>query len=530
MTASTTNQNLSTAEIVSPIVNRQSRCAQQLDLPPCLLVIFGASGDLTFRKLFPALFSLFVWDRLPANFAIMGISRTAYDDDSFQDKMRKSVEGSKGFTSELWAKLAKKLRYMPMSYDDPKDFKVLAKKLEELDLKYGTKENKLFYLAVPPNIYEPLAINLGKAGLAQRHEQGRTDRGWSRIVVEKPFGHDLPSARSLDSTLHQYFTEEQIFRIDHYLAKETVQNILMFRFANSIFEPIWNRNYIDYVSIVAAEDLGVGHRAGYYDQAGILRDMFQNHMMQLLALSAMEPPCRFFPNFVRDEKVRLYRCLRPFEVEQEFQDLVLGQYTSGNINGEQVPGYRQEPGIDSNSLTPTFAMIRVYLDNWRWQGVPFFLTSGKRLQNKLTRIVVQFKDVPHSMLRDIVGESIVANRLVMGIQPEEVIDMYFMAKESSPVLCLKPVIMRYDFNEDSDSFSGTKLDAYEKVLLDCILGDQMLFLRQDGVEQTWGFLTPILEMCEQCGDFERHLKYYPAGSWGPQAANELHPSYMCDVT
>jgi glucose-6-phosphate 1-dehydrogenase len=347
--------------------------------------------------------------------------------------------------------------------------------------------------------------------------------------VEKPFGHDLHSARSLDATLHEYFAEDQIFRIDHYLAKETVQNILMFRFANAIFEPIWNRNYIDYVSILAAEDIGVGHRAGYYDQAGVLRDMFQNHMMQLLALSGMEPPSRFFPDYVRDEKVRLYRCLRPFAVENEFQDLVLGQYTSGQIKGEQVPGYREEANVHSKSYTPTFAMLRAYLDNWRWQGVPFFLTSGKRLQDKLTRIVVQFKDVPHSMLRGIVESSIEANRLTMGIYPDESIHMTFMAKESSPVLCLKPVIMRYDFNEGAENTARSKLDAYEKVLLDCILGDQMLFWRQDGVEQTWGFLTPILEMCEECGDFDRHLQFYPAGSWGPQEAGKLHPNFQGDV-
>ncbi len=348
--------------------------------------------------------------------------------------------------------------------------------------------------------------------------------------MEKPFGHDLDSARSLDAALHEHFAEAQIFRIDHYLAKETVQNILMFRFANAIFEPIWNRNFIDHVSIIAAESLGVGHRAGYYDSAGVLRDMFQNHMMQLLALSAMEPPSRFMPDLVRDEKVRLYRSLRPFNVENEFADLVLGQYSSGESGGEAVPGYPEEDRVSPDSVTPTFAMLRAYIDNWRWQGVPFFITSGKRLKAKVSRIVVQFKDVPHSMLRGVVESTIDANRLTLDIQPEEAIHMTFMAKQPAPKLCLRPVVMNYGFDEGLEDSRSAGLDAYEKVLLDCIVGDQMLFWRQDGVELTWGFLTPILEMCEECGDLDRHLHHYAAGTWGPQTACELHPQYLKDIS
>lgn len=502
-------------------------CDGKLQLTPCAIVIFGATGDLTSRKLFPALYNLYAYDRLPEGFVIVGTGRSEHSEDSFREKMRESLEEHvPDYDRDLWRQMVPRLFYSQLDYDDVDGYRGLKERLEEIDaseeVRGATQGNRLFYLAVPPTLYKTIAGKLGEAGLAA-HEQ---EKGWSRIVVEKPFGHDLASARELDATLHRSFAEDQIFRIDHYLAKETVQNILMFRFANAIFEPVWNRNFIDYVSIIAAEDLGVGHRAGYYDKAGVLRDMFQNHMMQLLALSAMSPPSRFHADRVRDEKSRTYRSLRPFNVPGEFKDLVLGQYEAGEVNGKRVPGYREEPNIPEASSTPTFAMLRVYLDSWRWQGVPFYLTSGKRLTRKISRIVVRFKEVPHSMLRGVVDQAIEQNRLFMGIYPDEVIHMYFMAKKPAPQLCLQPVIMHYGFE---DSGGAPKLEAYEKVLLDCIMGDQMLFWRQDGVELTWGFLTPILEMCEECGELEQHLHRYPAGSWGPEQACDLHPGYYEDV-
>jgi len=352
---------------------------------------------------------------------------------------------------------------------------------------------------------------IGRAGLSAEMTDGN---GWSRIVVEKPFGTNLETAVDLDRSLHEYFKEHQIFRIDHYLAKETVQNVLMLRFANALFEPIWNRRYVDHVNITATETLGVEHRAGYYERSGVLRDMFQNHMMQLLALTAMEPPSRFEDELVRDEKTKVFRALRPFPVKYLQDYLVLGQYVAGTINGKPVPAYREEPDVDPNSITPTFAMMKVYLDNWRWQGVPFYLTSGKRLNKKLTQIVIQFKDVPHSLFRRTLGEEITANQLILGIYPDEKISLRFQTKNPGAKLCLRSVAMDFQYHQN---YSGPVLDAYEKVLLDCMIGDHMLFWRQDAVELCWSFLTPILMECETCQDLSKMLLTYESGSWGPQS-------------
>jgi len=414
-----------------------------------------------------------------------------------------------------WEHFAARLHYKAVIYDSPPFFTDLAASLHRIDRQYHTRGNKLFYLAVPPSLYPKIAGMIGQTGLSRQGENGN---GWARIVVEKPFGRDLKTAVELDQTLHRSFNEEQIYRIDHYLAKETVQNILVFRFANSIFEPVWNRRYIDYVSITAAETLGVEHRAGYYDQAGVIRDMFQNHMMQLLALTAMEPPSRFEADRVRDERVKVFRALRPFPVDRLDENIVLGQYGPGIIAGKEVPGYRQEPGVNTESMTPTFARMKVFIDNWRWQGVPFFLTSGKRLAKKLTEIVIQFKEVPHSMLRSALGAHITANRLTLGIQPDEVITLTFQTKQPGATFCLQSVTMHFDYHQQ---YKGPFLDAYEKVLLDCMLGDHMLFLRKDGVELCWSFLTPILEECETCRYRAEMLLPYNAGSWGPEAAREL---------
>nr|MBF0221150.1 glucose-6-phosphate dehydrogenase [Desulfobulbaceae bacterium] len=356
-----------------------------------------------------------------------------------------------------------------------------------------------------------IATGLGAAGL----EKGETQSSWARLVVEKPFGHDTQSAIALDRIIKKSFAEEQVFRIDHYLAKETVQNILMLRFANTIFEPIWNRSHIQYIGIITAEKLGVEHRAGYYEQSGVVRDMFQNHMMQLLALTSMEPPSLLEPDRVRDEKLKVFGSLKPLNGQTLNDNVILGQYGAGTIGGKAVPAYRNEDGVNPKSCTPTFAMMRLFVDTWRWKGVPFYLASGKCLQEKLTRIVVQFKEVPHSLFRGVLETNIAANRLVIGIYPEEKITLQFEAKGQGPSLCLEPVVMEYTYPEDTE-FS---FDSYEKVLFDCILGDHMLFWHQQGVERAWSFLDPVLDLCD-CAKYENTLQPYAAGSWGPESARE----------
>jgi glucose-6-phosphate 1-dehydrogenase len=478
-------------------------------LPPCTLVIFGASGDLTARKLIPAFYSLHLNNNLPEPFTIVGSSRTALSNDEFREKLRQATIDQDGMDASGWDAFAAKLFYQPVTYDSLETFNKLGGFLRDLDQQNGTKGNKIFYLAVPPTLYQGIAEMIGGAGLSREDTDGN---GWARIVVEKPFGRDLVTAMELEDTLHRSFDEKQIFRIDHYLAKETVQNILMFRFANTIFEPIWNRNYIDYVGILAAEDLGVENRAGYYEQAGVLRDMFQNHMIQLLALTAMEPPSFFDADRVRFEKGKVGRSLKPLGREILLDNIIIGQYEAGEIGGVPVAGYRKAPGVDPNSITPTYAMMRLFVDNWRWQGVPFYLASGKRLARKETKIVIQFKGVPHSMFRNVLDEDIVANRLMLGIYPDEEITITFQTKVPGAKSCLRPVTMDFKYYQ---GFGGSPLDAYAKVLLDVILGDHMLFWSDEGVKLAWRYLTPILEECENCANPAALLFPYKAGSWGP---------------
>ena len=478
-------------------------------LSPCTLVIFGASGDLTARKLIPAFYSLYLTDSLPEPFAVVGCSRTELSHDGFREKLKQAIAGEGKIDLGKWDGFAAKLFYQPVTYDSRESCEELAAYLRDLDQEQKTGANRIFYLAVPPTLYPVIAKKIGEVGLSR---EGKNGNGWARIVVEKPFGRDLQTALDLDRVLHKSFKENQIFRIDHYLAKETVQNILMFRFANTIFEPIWNRNYIDYIGILAAEKLGVENRAGYYEQAGVLRDMFQNHMVQLLALTAMEPPSLFEDDRVRDEKAKVGRSVKPLARETLMDNLVLGQYKGGIVEGNKVAGYREEKGVNPKSITPTFAMMRMFVDNWRWQGVPFYLASGKRLARKETKIVVQFKNVPHSMFREVLDEKITANRLVLGIYPEEEINITFQTKVPGAKSCLRPVTMDFKYYQ---GFRGSPLDAYAKVLLDVIMGDHMLFWRQDGVALSWSYLTPILHACETCANPEAQLHPYEAGSWGP---------------
>lgn len=481
---------------------------------PCTFVILGASGDLTSRKLIPSLYNLFINNGLPDPYLIVGCSRSEMSTDEFRSRLRGPADEA-GHDMKIWSEFETRVHYLPISYDSEGSYHELANFLRDLEKDVDTEGNRIFYLALPMFLYKTTAQLLGRAGLSVENEGGN---GWSRIVVEKPYGSDRASAADLDRTIHENFSESQIFRIDHYMAKETVQNILMLRFANAIFEPIWNRNYIDHVDIIAAESLGVEKRAGYYEESGVLRDMFQNHMMQLLALTAMEPPNDFESDAVHNEKVKVFRALQPIAAEDVYGNLVLGQYGPGTVDGVKVRGYREEEGVDAHSLTPTFAMMRVFVDNMRWQGVPFYLTSGKRLGAKLTEIVIKFREIPHSMFQDIPGDHISENILTMGIQPEERISLKFQTKSPGAKVRLRSVAMEFNYLQGYD---GPVLAAYEKALTDCMNGDQMLFWRQDGIDLTWKLLEPVLHECEICSDRADRLKTYDSGSWGPVEAAEL---------
>ena len=482
------------------------RCEIEIPKPFCL-VIFGASGDLTRRKIIPALYRL-DRDRLfPGDFAILGAARTPMGDSDFRALMQTELKTvfPDDFDGNAWRTFSRRLYYEQIAYEEQESFRRLKKKISLLERRHITQGNRIFYLALPPAVYEPVIAHIGSAGLSQK------DTGYRHIVVEKPIGRDIVSARQLNAVLAGSFTEKQIYRMDHYLAKETVQNILMFRFANSIFEPLWNRRYIDHIQITVAETLGVEHRSGYYEKTGILRDMFQNHIFQLLALTAMEPPSLFEAERVRDEKVKVFRSIRPFPSGKIEDVVVLGQYGEGKINGVKVPCYRDEPGVRAGSVTPTFAALKVLIDNWRWNGVPFYLRSGKRLLRKKAEIAVHFKPAPHLMFARALGETIEPNTLVLRLQPDEGISLHFQAKTPGTRLCMGPVLMDFSYQK---IFS---LNDYERVLLDCMQGDQMLFVRNDGVEEAWSLLTPLIEQLE-AKTYPKDFPNYAAGSSGPDAA------------
>ncbi len=484
----------------------------EIQIPgPCCLVIFGASGDLTKRKLMPSLYLLHKNGMLPDRFFILGTGREKMTSEQFRAAMLAPVQETyhKEFDQHAWQTFSDKLSYAPIDYADAASYATgLRDKLLLLEREHQTNGTRIFYLAVPPTVFEDIINNLGSTGLSKE------EQGHSRIVIEKPFGRDLASSRQLSSVLQKYFQERQVYRIDHYLAKETVQNILMFRFANSIFEPLWNRRYIDHVQITTAETLGVEHRAGYYEKSGVLRDMFQNHCFQLLAVVGMEAPPAFEADMIRDEKVKVFRSIRPIPLDHLGEHVVIGQYGKGMIGDSPVIGYREEEGVSKTSITPTFAAMKVYIDNWRWNGVPFYLRSGKRLAARRTEIAIHFKPVPHTMFPESVGGPIDPNTLVLRIQPDEGVSLMYQTKTPGSKVCLDPVIMDYSYP------GGMELSAYEWVLLDCMLGDQMLFTSQDWVERTWSFLTPIIEELEQTATAET-IPLYAAGSTGPSEAMRL---------
>ena len=478
--------------------------------PPCAMVIFGASGDLTARKLVPALYRLSKEGLLSENFFVMGLARTVMDDDAFRALMREAVEQAGIFEERSWALFAKCLYYRVLDYGNSASYEEAASALVLKEEEHSTKTNRLIYLSTPPALYEEIIENIGSTSFCNKGE------GWTRVVIEKPFGSDLKSARKLDEVLHKFFREGQIFRIDHYLGKETVQNIVMLRFANAIFEPVWNRQYIDHIQITATEELGVEKRSGYYERAGILRDMFQNHMLQLLALAAMEPPASFSSERVRDERVKVLRAIRPIPLDDLSGHLVLGQYEEGEVGGKRVCGYLDEEGVDPKSKTPTYAAMKLYIDNWRWNGVPFYLRSGKRLARRVSEVAIQFKRVPHMMFQGAIDEEIGANVLVLRIQPDERVQLFFHTKSPGSKLCLRNVLMDFSYSE---GYKGLMLKAYERVLLDALIGEDMLFLRSDGVERAWSLLTPVLEAVETGSGPALHT--YRSGTWGPEEADAL---------
>ena len=478
---------------------------------PFSLVIFGASGDLTRRKLMPALWSLYAGRTLPEPFAIVSTARTEMSDDDFRRRMREGVDEFarvKPPSAQVWDRFASALTYIPGDPTDPRLYAKIESALTRIEAARGGAANRLYYCATPPSLYDDIIGNLGAAGLARARPGGFT-----RIVVEKPFGHDYESAQALDRQLAGVFHEDQIYRIDHYLGKETVQNILVLRFANGIFEPLWNRNHVAEVQITVAESLGVETRGAYYEEAGALRDMMQNHLLQLLCLIAMEPPVSFEAGPVRDEKNKVMRAIPPIDPTRIRDSALRGQYGPGFVEGKAVPGYRQEKGVAADSKTETYAALRLIVENWRWAGVPFYLRTGKRLKKRASEIAIRFQRTPHMIFqRDPAG--VEANTLVIRIQPDEGMALTVAAKTPGPDLTLSPVRLDFRYGE---VFGGESPEAYERLLLDAIHGDATLYLRGDGVAQAWKLLTPVLEAWAR--DPAVPLFAYEASSWGPAEAD-----------
>ncbi|MBZ0189417.1 MAG: glucose-6-phosphate dehydrogenase [Candidatus Obscuribacterales bacterium] len=503
---------------------------------PFSLVIFGAHGDLTKRKLIPAIYALYIQNLLPESFAILGSSRTAMTDEEFGNAMKESVikYGEEiAFTEESWSRFSRCLYYRAGNATEIEYYDNLKQALDLIGKEHGTLSNHIFYLSTSPSLYQPIIKNLNLSGLAFKRK--RNEPAWPRVVVEKPFGHDLGSARSLDELIHEGLNEHQVYRIDHYLGKETVQNIMCFRFANSIFEPLWNRKYIDHVQMTNAETIGVESRGPYYEEAGALKDMIQNHLMQLLALVAMEPPNSLMSEDTRDERTKVLKAIRPFKKESIEDYTVRGQYAEGFVLGNKAISYRQEDRVSPASNTETFAALKIMIDNWRWSGVPFYMRTGKRLEKRVTEIAVQFKAPPHQLfssmsktgLRDFINAD-APNVLVMRIQPNEGISLKFATKQPGPTTQLRWLTM--DFNYGT-AFGNRTPPAYERLILDSLTGDPSLFARSDFVGTSWDLLQPVIDHWAKSNpespsgrsSLIKHVSFpnYESGSWGPEASDQL---------
>ena len=468
------------------------------------IVIFGASGDLTHRKLIPALYNLYKIGRLSENFSVLGVARSELNDETFREKMREALIHNEETTPETLDAFCSHLYYQAVNTSDAQDYGKLVPRLDNLHDKYQTCGNTLYYMSTPPSLYGVIPECLAAHGL------NTEEYGWKRIIVEKPFGYDEKTAQALDVQIHRFFEEHQIYRIDHYLGKETVQNLLVLRFSNGWFEPLWNRNFIDYVEITGAESIGVEERGGYYDGSGAMRDMFQNHLLQVLAMVAMEPPAIINANSMRDEVAKVMHSLRPLTAEDMEHNLVLGQYTAAEINGKMENGYLEEKGVPSDSRTETYIALRCEIENWRWAGVPFYVRTGKRLPARVTEIVIHFKTTPHPVFSQNAPE----NKLIIRIQPDEAISMRFGLKKPGAGFEAKEVSMDFRY---ADLAGAQVLTAYERLLLDAMKGDATLFARTDAVHAAWKFVQPILDYKANGG----RIHEYEAGTWGPVAADKL---------
>ncbi|MEE3695672.1 glucose-6-phosphate dehydrogenase [Glaesserella parasuis] len=468
------------------------------------IVIFGASGDLTYRKLIPALYNLYKIGRLSEHFSVLGVARSPLTDETFRQKMHDTLVKLENASGDVLEKFCEHLYYQSVNTSDAVDYAKLLPRLDELHDKYGTGGNTLYYLSTPPSLYGVIPECLSAHGLTTE------EFGWKRIIVEKPFGYDIETAKALDIQIHKYFEEHQIYRIDHYLGKETVQNLLVLRFSNGLFEPLWNRNFIDYVEITGAESIGVEDRGGYYDGSGAMRDMFQNHLLQVLAMVAMEPPAIINADSMRDEVAKVLHCLHPLSNDDIKNNLVLGQYTASTINGEEVKGYLQEKGVTEDSNTETYMAVRCQIDNWRWAGVPFYVRTGKRLPARVTEVVIHFKTTPHPVF----SQNAPDNKLIIRIQPDEGISMRFGLKKPGAGFEAKEVSMDFRY---ADLASPSLLTAYERLLLDAMKGDATLFARTDAVHACWKFVQPILDYKAERG----RIYEYEAGTWGPSEADKL---------
>jgi len=479
---------------------------------PCTVILFGASGDLAKRKVIPAMFDLAQHNSLGERYAIIGFARTQMTDESFRTTIgeaAKTISEVGPIDPAKWNEFSSNLYYSAGEYGNPDSYTQLAKRLAEIDKEKNLGGNRLFYLSTPPEVYPDIVEQLGRAGLARP----ANPNSWVRIIIEKPFGRDLASAKELNKIVLNVFEEKQVYRIDHYLGKDTVQNLLVLRFGNGIFEPLWNRNYVDHVQITASETLGVERRGGFYETAGALRDMIQSHVLQLTSLMAVEPPASFDATAVRNEKLKILQSIRPYNLEMVAQSVVRGQYAPGNANGNKLAGYRDEPGVNPKSRTETFVAMRVLIDNWRWAGVPFYLRTGKRLAKRTTEIMIQFRCAPHLVFRD---RNIEPNRLVLNIQPDEGISVSFGAKRPGTEMSIGNVTMNFSYRE---AFGGTSRSAYATLVNDCLRGDATLFDRGDSVEAAWSIVDPILDVWSAARTGT--VPTYAASTWGPKESDQL---------